>query len=65
VSDSKNEVEETFKDYNSDPSSKVNQLLNICKIINNKNFKMIPKNELERSYTDITKLLKTNFEKIR
>ncbi len=43
MSDSKTEVEDTFKDYNNDPASKVNLLMNIFKIMKEKKFKMISK----------------------
>jgi hypothetical protein len=33
VEDSKSEIEDTFKDYNSDPASKVNLLMNVFKVI--------------------------------
>ena len=33
VEDSKNEIEDTFKDYNNDPASKVNLLMNVFKIM--------------------------------
>lgn len=33
VNDSKSEIEDTFKDYNNDPASKVNLMMNVLKIM--------------------------------
>jgi hypothetical protein len=65
VNESKNEVEDTFKDYNNDPASKVNLLMNTFKIMKEKKFKVIAKDELEQNNQDLSKLLKISFEKIR
>lgn len=46
VSDSKTEVEDTFKSYNNDPASKVNLLMNVFRIMKEKKCKLIPKDEL-------------------
>jgi hypothetical protein len=45
--DAKMEIEEAFKDLNNDPTSKVNLLMNILRIMKEKKFKMIAHRELE------------------
>jgi frataxin-like iron-binding protein CyaY len=65
IEDSKSEIEDTFKDYNNDPASKVNLLMNVFKIMKEKKFKMIAKDEIDHNSQELSRLIKTSFEKIR
>lgn len=65
MNDSKNEVEDTFKDYNNDPASKVNLLMNVFKIMKEKKFKMISKEHLDSNSAEMQRLIKAHFEKMK
>lgn len=45
--DARTEIEETFKDKNNEPASKINLIMNILRIMKEKKFKLMDINELE------------------
>jgi|LakMenEpi03Aug12_release.lakeMendotaPanAssembly.Ray.scaffolds.fasta_scaffold279742_3 hypothetical protein len=61
VLDSKNEVEDTFKDYNNQPAYKINLIIDILKIMRDKKMKLIPREIVNKELTELERLLKAKF----
>jgi hypothetical protein len=61
VRDSKNEVEDTFKDYNNQPAYKINLIIDILKIMRDKKMKLIPREIVNKELIELEQLLKDKF----
>jgi hypothetical protein len=61
VRDSKNEVEDTFKDYNNQPAYKINLIIDILKIMRDKKMKLIPREVVNKELIELERLLKAKF----
>jgi hypothetical protein len=61
VRDSKNEVEDTFKDYNNQPAYKINLIIDMLKVMRDKKMKLIPKDLVSKELTELERLLKAKF----
>ena len=62
VADSKNEVEDTFKDLNNPPAYKINLIIDMLKIMRDKKMKLIHKDTVSKELTELERLLKVKFE---
>lgn len=65
VTDSKNEVKDTFKDYNNPIAYKINLLMNMLTIMQEQKMKLIPHQTVVKEHLSSGHLLKINFDKIR
>lgn len=65
VADSKNEVKETFKDYNSQIAYKINLLMNMLTRMQEQKMKLIPHQTIVKELLSSDHLLKIHFEKTR
>ena len=62
VADSKNEVEDTFKDLNNPPAFKINLIIDMLKVMRDKKMKLIHKDIVNKELTELERLLKAKFE---
>ena len=61
VADSKNEVEDTFKDLNNPPAFKINLIIDMLKVMRDKKMKLIHKDIVNKELTELERLLKAKF----
>jgi hypothetical protein len=61
VLDSKNEVEDIFRDYNNQPAYKINLIIDMLKIMRDKKMKLIPMDLVNKELTELERLLKAKF----
>lgn len=62
LSESKAEIEDTFKDYNNPPAYKINLMIDMLKIMRDKKLKLIQKDIVSKELSELELLLKAKFE---
>lgn len=62
VADSKNQVDDTFKDVNNPPAYKINLIIDMLKIMRDKKMKLIHKDIVNKELMELERLLKAKFE---
>ena len=65
VADSKNQVNETFKDVNNPPAYKINLMIDMLKIMLDKKLKFVHKDIVSKELGELERLLKAKFESIK